>query len=123
MAIERRAAPKPPYLKLADRLLAVPDARSAGGTRGPLPSPSEIAALADDLMTVLFPSSGRSWSARGQPPGVLRESLAASLTALERRLEEAVYLGLHRRCRDGDRTGPRVTDDGCRKQAAQIAAR
>jgi serine O-acetyltransferase len=127
MAIERRAAPKPPYLKLADRLLSVPDARSGGGTRGPLPSPSEIAALADDLMTVLFPSSGRSWSARGQTPSSshesLRESLAARLTALERRLEEAVYLGLHRRCRDGDAARRGVSDDGCRKQAQQIAAR
>ena len=68
MAIERRAAPKRPYLKLAQRLLAVPDARIDGGLRGALPSAGDIAALADDLMTVLFPSSGRSFTLRGQGP-------------------------------------------------------
>ncbi len=41
MAIERRAAPERPYLKLAQRLLAVPDARIDGGLRGALPSAPE----------------------------------------------------------------------------------
>jgi serine O-acetyltransferase len=114
MAIERRAAPKRPYQKLAQRLLAVPDARIDGGLRGALPSAGDIAALADDLMTVLFPSSGRSFTLRGQGPADLRDSLAASLAALERRLEEAVFLGLHRHCRD------HAGVDGCRRQAQRV---
>jgi serine O-acetyltransferase len=114
MAIERRAAPKRPYQKLAQRLLAVPDARIDGGLRGALPSAGDIAALADDLMTVLFPSSGRSFTLRGQGPADLRDSLAASLAALERRLEEAVFLGLHRHCREHGGV------DGCRRQAQRV---
>ena len=117
MAIERRAAPKRPYLKLAQRLLAVPDARIDGGLRGALPSAGDIAALADDLMTVLFPSSGRSFSLRAQGPTDLRDSLAASLAALERRLEEAVFLGLHRHCREHGGV------DGCRRQAQRVVQR
>src|SRR5215207_2836831 len=118
MAIERRAAPKRPYLKLAQRLLAVPDARMDGGLRGALPSAVEIASIAEDLMTVLFPSSGRSFAVRGHSPSQLRESLAASLAALERRLEEAVFLGLHRHCRDHG-----AAADGCRRQAGRIVQR
>ena len=117
MAIERRAAPKRPYLKLAQRLLAVPDARIDGGLRGALPSAGDIATLADDLMTVLFPSSGRSFTLRGQGPDDLRDSLAASLAALERRLEEAVFLGLHRHCRE---PGGQRDLDGCRRQAQRV---
>ena len=48
MAIQRRTAPAPPYLRLAERLLGVKDTRN-GGLRGPLPSAAEIAAIADDL--------------------------------------------------------------------------
>jgi serine O-acetyltransferase len=117
MAIERRAAPKRPYLKLAQRLLAVPDARIDGGLRGALPSAGDIAALADDLMTVLFPSSGRNFTLRAQGPTDLRDSLAASLAALERRLEEAVFLGLHRHCREHGGV------DGCRRQAQRVVQR
>jgi serine O-acetyltransferase len=120
MAIQRRTAPKPPYLELAARLLRVPDARVDGGLRGPLPSATDIATLADDLMAVLFPSTGR-----GTPPGLarhpaeLREALGATLAGLERRLEEAVFLALHRRCRqDGG-----AREDSCRRQAQRIARR
>ncbi len=54
----------------------------------------------------------RSNGASSRP--ALLEGLAGHLATLERRFEEAVFLGLHRRCReDGD-------DDGCRKQARAI---
>jgi serine O-acetyltransferase len=116
MAIQRRTAPKRPYLKLAERLLRVPEARVDGGLRGPLPSAADIAALAEDLMVVLFPSWGRAVPASGRAPGELRETLAATLTGLERRLEEAVFLALHRRCKqDGDR------EDSCRREAQRVA--
>ena len=101
------------HLKLADRLLAVPDARLDGGLRGPLPSPAETSALAGDLFDVLFPTSGglRAGCDKDQ-----RECLARALASLERRLGEAVFLGLHRRCRG-------VADDECCDQAKAISHR
>jgi serine O-acetyltransferase len=119
MAIQRRTAPKRPYLDLAARLLRVPDARVDGGLRGPLPSGADIAALADDLMGVLFPSSGRGMPVGyGRDPAELREALGATLAGLERRLEEAVFLALHRRCRqDG------AKEDHCRREAQRVARR
>jgi serine O-acetyltransferase len=105
------------HLALADRLLRVPDARLDGGIRGPLPSAGEIAALAEDLLTALFPTSGRSASARGGLREDVRERLATTLASLEHRLEDALYLALHRRCKD---EGPR---DTCRRQARAITRR
>lgn len=110
---DRQASGPAQHQKIADRLLAVPDARIEGGLRGRLPSMSDAAALAGDLMQVLFPSSGRARS--GTEPAQ-RELLAEILGTLERRLVEAVYLGLHRRCLGRP-------DDPCRAQAAAIARR
>jgi serine O-acetyltransferase len=117
MAIQRRNAPGRPYLKLAARLLKVPDARIVGGLRGPLPSAAEIASLAEDLLAVLFPTTGRRALSDVGTRGDLEEALAAQLAGLERRLEEAVFLGLHRRCQ-----GPEARDD-CRAQAQGVASR
>jgi serine O-acetyltransferase len=102
------------HLELADRLLAVPDARLDGGLRGPLPSTAETAALAGDLFDVLFPTSGglRAGCEKDQ-----RECLARALASLERRLGEAVFLGLHRRCRGV------AADDQCCEQAKAIVHR
>ncbi len=71
-------------------------------------------------MTVLFPSSGRSFTLRGQGPDDLRDSLAASLAALERRLEEAVFLGLHRHCREH---GGQVTSTAAAARPQRVARR
>jgi serine O-acetyltransferase len=117
MAIQRRTAPAPPYLRLAERLLSVPEARLNGGLRGPLPSASDIGAIADDLMTVLFPSTGRVRPNGASSRPALLEALAGHLATLERRFEEAVFLGLHRRCRENEGT------DGCRRKARTIVRR
>jgi serine O-acetyltransferase len=118
MAIQRRTAPAPPYLRLAARLLSVPEARLDGGLRGPLPSAADVGAIADELMTVLFPSTGRvRANGGGSNRPALLESLAGNLAVLERRLEEAVFLGLHRRCRD-DKAG-----DACRRRSRAITRR
>src|SRR5687767_7587436 len=120
MAIQRRNAPGRPYLTLAARLFAVPDARLGGGLRGPLPSATEISAIAEDLLAVLFPTSGRRFSGEAGTAAsnsLRAESLAAQLAGLERRLDEAVFLGLHRRCRQEE------SHDRCRAQAQKIARR
>jgi serine O-acetyltransferase len=102
------------HLDLARRLLAVPDARMDGGLRGPLPSLADAAALAAMLMEVLFPTSSGK---RGSSEVNHLETMAATLVALEEKLEAAVFLGLHRRCRDPE------TEDPCRKQSRSIARR
>jgi serine O-acetyltransferase len=104
---------KAAHLKLADRLLAVPDARLDGGLRGPLPSAAETAALAAELHDVLFPTSECVRAGQNQ-----RDFLATTLESIERRLEEAVFLGLHRRCRS-DKTA----SDDCRARARGISRR
>jgi serine O-acetyltransferase len=115
MSTPRRslAQPKPGHLALAEKLLEVREegGRPAGQER--LPSAADIAALAEDLLTVLFPEVGHA----GPPPGNgdLREPLAAVLSHLEERLEEAVFAGLHRRCQGGA--------DKCRAHAHGITAR
>jgi serine O-acetyltransferase len=116
MAIQRRTAPAPPHLRLAARLLGVSDTRN-GGLRGPLPSAGDIAAIADELYRVLFPSAGRVRPLGNNSKSGLIDTLAGHLAGLERRFEEAVFLGLHRRCQE-DGAG-----DACRRQARSISRR
>ena len=117
MAIQRRNAPGRPYLKLAAQLFDVPDARLAGGVRGPLPSAAEIGAVVEDLLAVLFPTNGRRAFTEHESAHARAESLGAQLAGLERRLDEAVFLGLHRRCRQAE------SHDQCRARSQRIARR
>lgn len=101
-------------MALADRLL-----RATGNEPlvvGALPSPVEIGALCEDFLTIFFPESGRSRALAGASREALRDHLATIISSLARRLEEAVYLGLHRRC------GP-ASNDKCRREARAIAQR
>jgi serine O-acetyltransferase len=125
-APEAAAADGHAHLELADQLLAVPDARLDGGLRGPLPSAAETAVLAGDLFDVLFPTSG---GLRADCDADQRECLAGALVSLERRLGEAVFLGLHRRCRSGAPNGTptpgkdKAEVDDCCDQAKAIVHR
>jgi serine O-acetyltransferase len=115
MAIQRRAAPKRPHVELAERLLHVPGPHLDGRILRPLPTGAEIAAVAEDLLSTLFPSKARGRPARDGSRQEARERLAEVLLGLERKLEEAVFLGLHRRC-------PRE-EDPCRRQAKTVTRR
>ena len=66
---------------------------------------------------MLFPSAGRVHLQNGNSRSGLLETLAGRLAALERRFEEAVFLGLHRRCREDG------ASHGCRRQARAITRR
>jgi serine O-acetyltransferase len=109
----KREAPLSSYAALAERVLS-----AAGGLRaglvaeGPLPARRDIRALVDELLEVLFPESHRL----GTDGGSLREHVAATLAALEPRLERAIHLGLHR-VHNANRS------DGCKKRAAAITAK
>lgn len=96
MSIQRRTIPKQAYLRLADRILKVKG--QGRDTRfGTLPSPSDISELITNLTAVLFPGWGRPGLLFGSEDTHLREHLANMLVALERQVEDAVYLGLRRR--------------------------
>jgi serine O-acetyltransferase len=109
----KREAPLSSYAALAERVLS-----AAGGLRaglvaeGPLPARRDIRALVDELLEVLFPESHRM----GTDGGSLREHVAATIAALEPRLERAIHLGLHR-VHNANRA------DGCKRRAAAITAR
>jgi serine O-acetyltransferase len=109
--VRRSSPPKPAHLALAEKLLEVQEdsARRAGQER--LPSANDIAALAADFLTVLFPEVGHA----AEGGGDLAQSLAAVLSNLEAHLEEAVFAGIHRRCSAGA--------DKCHDHARGIAAR
>jgi serine O-acetyltransferase len=110
MSMPRRSSsPQPGHLALAEKLLEVEaeGARRAGQER--LPSFADIAALADDFLTVLFPEVGHAGSSD------LPAALAAVLSDLEGRLDEAVHAGVHRRCQ--------AAGDHCHEHAERISAR
>jgi serine O-acetyltransferase len=106
----RPAQPNPGHRALAEKLLEVQEdgARRAGQER--LPSSGDIEALAEGLLTVLFPEVGHA-AASNNLPAVL----ATVLSELEVHLEEAVFAGIHRRCEKGG--------DACREHAQGITAR
>lgn len=110
MAIQRRTAPKQAYLRLADKILKskTSDQNTQCGT---LPSPEDIAGVVDGLLAVLFPGWGRSGVAFGSSDDKLREHLASVLMSLERKVEDAVFLGLRRRCTKNE------TEAQCSKRA------
>src|SRR5437763_403386 len=109
MSNHPRPAPSAAHLALADRLLAVEDEGGPRDGRRPsrLPAAAEIGALAEDLITVLFPEVGRAGPAVG--PGDLRGAVAGALAALEPHLDAAIFSGIHRRCRSDE--------DQCRERA------
>ncbi|MBC8131595.1 MAG: hypothetical protein H7X95_01335, partial [Deltaproteobacteria bacterium] len=106
----------PAHLKLADQVLsAAAGLRKGLASEGPLPTRHDIRLLVEELVEVLFPESHRM----GSNGGSLREHVAANIAELQSRLQTAVFLGLHRRCRAGTAHPP----DACRRRAAAITDR
>ena len=104
---------KPGHAALAEKVLSAAGGLRAGlAAEGPLPSRRDIRALVDELVEVLFPESHRL----GTDGGSLHGHVAATIAALEPRLETAVHLGLHRLHRAN-------RADACKKRAAAITAR
>jgi len=103
--------------KLAAAILSAsgePNATSKGMRllRGTLPSRHDMRLIAEDLLELFFPEAHR----KRRVEGSLQEHLALALADLELRLEEALYLGLHRNC-------PPKADDArlCRRRARAMA--
>jgi len=91
------------YGKLAAEVLAAVNeapatAKETRLLRGTLPSKQDIRHIAEDLLEIFFPEAHR----RRRVEGSLRDHLATAIADLELRLEEAIYLGVHRHCPPGD---------------------
>jgi len=113
MATQRRSTPESPHAALADRVLSAAEGMHAGlASEGPLPSRRDVRLLVEELLEVLFPESHRM----GTDGGSLRAHVAATIESLEKRLEQAIYLGLHRRCAKP----PTANLDRCLRRARAI---
>jgi serine O-acetyltransferase len=119
MAVRRRENGAPIQLaqavhaRLAEKVLSAAGGLRAGlAAEGPLPSRRDIRTLVEELLEVLFPESHRM----GTDSGGLVSHVAATIAALEPRLETAIYLGLHRQHRPN-------RPDACQKKAAAMTAK
>jgi len=112
MATRRTSIARSPHKALADRVLSAAEGLRAGlASEGPLPSRHDIRVLVEELIEVLFPESHRMGNAEGD----LRDHVAATIEALEGRLQAAIYLGLHRHCAKNTGKG-----DPCQPRAEAI---
>jgi serine O-acetyltransferase len=118
----------PRHEQLAKRVLSAAGGLRAGlASEGPLPSRHDVRVMAEELIEVLFPESHRM----GTTGDSLQVSLARTLASLEPRLEQAIYLGLHRRCPQLRADAPATKKtarnkrlaDRCRRRARAMTAR
>jgi len=117
MHVNHRTPTKKSHLVLAERILK-PQGRGKPSLSGPMPSPDEIASLVEDLLSVILPGTRRTRILAETSYLQTRERVAEVLADLELKLEELVFLGLHRQCPQG-----RKDKDGCWRKAQAITAR
>ena len=117
MHVNHRTPPKKSHLALAERILKQHD-RGTSPLVSPMPSPDEIATLVEDLLSVILPGTRRTRMLGATTHAAARERVAEVLADLDLKLEELVFLGLHRECPDA-----RKNKDACWKRAQTITAR
>lgn len=117
MHVIHRNPTKKSHLALAERILK-PQGRGKPSMSGPMPSPDEIASLVEDLLSVVLPGTRRTRILAETSYFQTRERVAEVLADLELKLEELIFLGLHRQCAQG-----RKDKDGCWRKAQAITAR
>jgi serine O-acetyltransferase len=116
MPAPRRRLTSPRFPRaLAARVLSAAGGMTRGlASEGPLPSRRDVMVLVEELLEVLFPESHRM----GTVGGDLRDHVAVTIASLEGHLEGAIYLGLHRNCRQTARSDVR-----CLRRARDLTAR
>src|SRR5512141_2106344 len=114
MHVNHRTPTKKSHRVLAERILK-PQGRGKPSLFGPMPSPDEIASLVEDLLSVILPGTRRTRILAETSYLQTRERVAEVLADLELKLEETVFLGLHRQCPQG-----RQDKDGCWRKAQAI---
>jgi serine O-acetyltransferase len=111
------AGAAPRYGTLAAKVLSAAGGMTKGlASEGPLPSRRDIMLLVEELLEVLFPESHRLGSA--ELGGDLRDHVASTIASLEDHLERALYLSVHRNCRQTARPDPR-----CLRRARSLTER
>jgi serine O-acetyltransferase len=110
--------PRPDHRALADKILRAGQGAGESMVTGPLPSPDEITAIVHDLLSVVLPGTRRTRLMEEMSHRDTSSRLAEVLVDLEARLEDALFLTLHRR-----HAGKRIARDGCRRRARAITAR
>jgi serine O-acetyltransferase len=113
-----QTTPKPVHRTLAEKILRMGRRVGESTVTGPLPSPDEIAAIVDDLLSVMLPGTRRTRLTEDFSHHDAGVRLAEVLADLEIRLQEALFLTLHRR-----HVGKRGAKDTCRRKARTITAR
>jgi serine O-acetyltransferase len=103
---------------LAERVLRM--GRKAGESVlvGALPSQDEIAAIVNDVLSVILPGTRRTRLAEDFSHDDARDRLAEVLADLETRLGDALYLAGHRRCEANGKG-----KDACKRKARTIVGR
>ena len=115
MHVNHRTVPKKSHVVLAERILKLQGKPSIAS---PMPAPDEIASLVEDLLSVILPGTRRTRILGETSYPEMRERVAEVLADLELKLEEQVFLGLHRGCEQG-----RKDKDACWRKAQSITAR
>lgn len=118
MTSDSRSTPTTSHHALADRILRT--GRKAGESVlvGALPSQDEIAAIVDDVLSVVLPGTRRTRLAEDSSHDDARERLVEVLADLESRLRDALYLAGHRRCEANGKG-----KDACKRKALAITGR
>ena len=116
MQIASQATPTKTHRDLASRILRMGKKAGESVLVGALPSPGEIAAIVNDFLSVILPGTRRTRLVDEFSHDDACERLAEVLVDLETRLEAALYLTAHRRCKN-------KAGDQCRRKARAITAR
>ena len=117
MHVNHGTPPKKSHQALAERILKQ-RGRGAHPLASPMPSPDEVATLVEDLLSVILPGTRRTRMLGQTSHAAARERVAEVLGDLDLRLEELVFLGLHRLCPDVAKN-----KDACWRRAQSITAR
>ncbi len=103
---------------LAERVLRMGQKAGESVLVGALPSQDEIAAIVNDVLSVILPGTRRTRLAEDSSHEEARDRLAEVLADLEPRLEDALYLVGHRRCEANGKGR-----DACKRKARAIVGR
>ncbi len=117
MHVNHGTPPKKSHQTLAERILKQ-RGRGTSPLASPMPSPDEVATLVEDLLSVILPGTRRTRMLGETSHAAARERVAEVLGDLDLRLEELVFLGLHRLCPDTSKN-----KDVCWRRAQSITAR
>ena len=118
MPSEPKNHPTRLHRHLAERILRMGRGAGEPVLAGALPSTDEVAAIVNDVLSIVLPGTRRTRLAEGSSPIDARDRLAEVLADLETRLERALFLTAHR-----SHAGKATARDGCLRKARATTSR